>query len=218
MTLNDLDLFFKDVCDAITEIGSYHFGYLYEVNEDRNRAYPLCLWIPPHQKLDAYDVFDEIPVVFYFYDLYQSAENTVKTKSKKWSELQIIAQKFIDAIKFELPIVGGTIAIDLGISEHNDQLVGVKCSFTIKAPASCDLGAVQLAISDMPEHIFNEDHTSEIDGVLTQFTLSYTPQAGTVTVYTPTRQISGYTISGNVITFANPLQVGDVLIVDYIKE
>lgn len=220
MTLNDLDLFFADVTAAISELGSYHFGYLYEINEDRSREYPLCLFIPPQPKLHAYEVFDDLPVVLYFYDLYNAAEYTVKSKSKKWTELQIIGQKFIDAIKFELPVIDGSVAVEYGIYEHDDRLVGVKVSLTIKMPSACDLGAVQLAIADMPEHVFNEVPSGAIDGVNTTFTLATTPKEGTLTVYLPTRQKLGddYTVSGNTITFTVAPAIGSVLIVDYIKE
>jgi len=220
MTLNDLDIFFDAAAALIPEIKSYHFGYLYEINQDRNRSYPLCLFIPPRPSYpDAYQPFESIPVVLYFYDLYQSAENVVKRKSKKWSELELIGMKFVESIRIALPI-SSPVVIEYGISEHNDQLAGVKLSFTVRMPSECDISLVEIALLDLPEHVFNEVPSGVIDGVNTVFTLAFTPRTGTTTVYQPGRQKLNvdYTVSGNTITFTNPPQVGDTLIVDYIKE
>lgn len=231
MTLFDLDEFFKTVQPLIVELKSYHFGYLYEMNEERNREYPLCLFIPPQPKYpDWYDPKQRIPIVLYFYGLYQSAENTVKGKAKKWSELQLIGEKFIHAFEIELPIVG-SVGIEYGISEHNDKLAGVKFSFEIQMPVDCDISAVQSAISQLPEFVFNEVPGGVIDGTLDGngnptgignkvFTTAYKIKAGSSRVYLDSgrqRLVTDYAENTQGITFVNPPITGDNIIIDYIK-
>lgn len=147
MNLSEIVNHFRTVANAMEGVGSFHFGYLSEVNEDRDREYPLIIFTPPTSKdPDIYSGRQEIyDVVIYCYDLYEQSEQVSNLLEGKWTDISKLLKQYLREVtdpqkNYNFVVVGKSVAFDRAISSHNDKLAGVKAVFQLQIATDCEDG------------------------------------------------------------------------------
>lgn len=123
---------------SITDIKSYHFDELSIINDDRDKEYKcLLLKLPQASFKDNYKLpMEQYDIVFYVFDTFM--QDDIRNRATVWDELKSLAEACLDTLLVNPNLMrlssDQKVTYNYGHDEHNDNLIGVKVSFSIQIP------------------------------------------------------------------------------------
>lgn len=163
MNFSLIDAHFKLVADNQVGVGSYFFGYEYQLNTDnlevdgQVKEYPVIQWAPaaePDGKQWLQDIHSKNArwnefILFCWRPMeYDNANQTITadTKAAGWDETERLLYHFVKkafATNNPAGILINTphkIEINKGSHEHNDRLIATRFHFLARTVYVCDDG------------------------------------------------------------------------------
>ncbi len=191
MTITKLDNIFNVLCQNMPDINFYHFGFANEINEEglinnfnppstvpnarESHGFPAVYFTPPSGTMQAgfkNQTRESFVISLYFIDLQGRTNKGIETgqnKSEQWTELQLIANRFFNALgelfksgQYAIPI--RNFNFDTNANGFTQKLVWVEYTFTIPLSDSGCVDISDINIEDIKTQI-NADSTIETDSL-----------------------------------------------------
>lgn len=134
-TINDLRTAFETAVATVSNINTYKFGFEYDLNSQKDMAYPLCLVVATRSDIPSWTKAEEnYQAKMILYDLYNRDDE--RNMTEVWSNLKSWGFDVLDAM---VPRTQTTYRLDSNVQldvlpyQGNDRLMAAVFQFTLTA-------------------------------------------------------------------------------------
>ena len=135
MNYQTLKTYFTTACTA-SSITNFEFGFLYEINFDRDVSYPMAVLIPlPYPIAMRSKEFVDMDVEFWLLDEWDRDTNT-DAREKVWDAIRTLGVTVLTLInanaKLQILDVDNIGAEPFGLGQSVDEVIAIKYTFKLR--------------------------------------------------------------------------------------